>query len=57
MGAFSQGGRRTIILSVGVIVGAQLGVVLSSRIHGAWIIRGLAIALAFVGIRILLLAL
>jgi uncharacterized membrane protein YfcA len=57
MGAFSQGVRRTIILSVGVIVGAQLGAVLSSRIHGAWIIRGLAIALAFVGIRILLLAL
>jgi uncharacterized membrane protein YfcA len=40
-----------------VVAGAQLGAILSNRIHGKWIIRGLAIALSFVGIRILVLAL
>jgi len=57
-GSFSQGGvRRTIALALGVVIGAQLGAVLSSRIHGRWIIRGLTAALAFVGIRILMTAL
>jgi uncharacterized membrane protein YfcA len=55
-GAFGHGLRRTIILAIGVVAGAQLGAVLSNRIHGNWIIRGLAIALSFVGIRILVLA-
>ncbi|MBI3014296.1 MAG: sulfite exporter TauE/SafE family protein, partial [Candidatus Tectomicrobia bacterium] len=32
------------------------GARLSSRVHGDWIIRGLAIALGFVGIRILWMA-
>jgi uncharacterized membrane protein YfcA len=57
MGTFSHGVRRTIVLAIGVIVGAQLGAILSSRVHGNWIIRGLAMALALVGIRILFLAL
>jgi hypothetical protein len=57
MGTFSHGLRRTIVLAIGVIVGAQLGANLSRRIHGDWIIRGLALALALVGIRILVLAL
>jgi uncharacterized protein len=56
-GTFGHGLRRTIILSIGVATGAQLGAILSNRIHGNWIIRGLAIALGFVGIRILFLAL
>jgi uncharacterized protein len=56
MGTFSHGLRRTIVLAIGVIVGAQLGANLSRRIHGDWIIRGLAFALALVGIRILFLA-
>ncbi|HER44103.1 MAG TPA: sulfite exporter TauE/SafE family protein [Candidatus Eisenbacteria bacterium] len=57
-GSFSQGGvRRTIALALGVVIGAQVGAALSSRIHGRWIIRGLTIALAFVGIRIIMMAL
>lgn len=54
-GSFAHGGvRRTISLAIGVLLGAQLGAALSSRVHGRWIIHGLAIALAFVGIRILM---
>lgn len=56
-GAFTHGIRRTIALAIGVVLGAQLGAILSSRVHGSWIIRGLAVALAFVGIRILIMAL
>jgi uncharacterized protein len=41
-------------LSIGVIPGAQLGARLSSRLHGKWIVRGLAFALAVVGLRLLL---
>ncbi|MBW7907669.1 MAG: sulfite exporter TauE/SafE family protein [Kiritimatiellae bacterium] len=53
-GAFAEGGiQRTLLLGVGVIAGAQLGARLSSRVHGVWIIRSLALALAFVGLRIL----
>ena len=53
-GSFSHGGvSRTICISIGVIFGAQIGAALSRRIHGHWIIRVLAIALASVGIRIL----
>ena len=56
-GAFHHGVRRTIALSIGVLLGAQLGAFLSRRIGGFWIIRGLAVALGLVGIRILFLAL
>jgi len=56
-GAFSRGVRRTICLSIGVIIGAQIGAILSNRIKGTLIIRALAVALALVGIRILLLSL
>jgi len=56
-GSFSHGVRRTITLAVGVLLGAQVGALLSNRVQGGWIIRGLAIALGFVGIRILIMAL
>lgn len=56
-GAFHEGIRRTICLSIGVIIGAQIGATFSKRLHGALIIRALALALALVGIRVLLLAL
>jgi uncharacterized membrane protein YfcA len=56
-GSLSQGVYQTIALAIGVILGAQLGAILSGRIHGIWIVRFLAIALAFVGIRILIMAL
>jgi len=56
-GAFTQGIRRTLLLAVGVLLGAQLGARLSGKIHGTWIIRGLAFALAAVGIRLLMMVL
>ncbi len=39
-------------MSIGVIPGAQIGARISRRLHGQWIIRGLALALALVGIRL-----
>lgn len=56
-GAFHEGVRRTLCLSLGVVAGAQLGAVMSRRLHGNWIIRSLAVALAFVGLRVLYMAL
>lgn len=56
-GTFQHGVRQTIFLAVGVLLGAQLGGPLSNRVRGDWIIRALAIALGFVGIRILIMAL
>jgi uncharacterized membrane protein YfcA len=53
-GAFYHGFWRMVFLSVGVFAGAQLGAVLSKRIRGMWIIRGLALALVVVGIRLVL---
>ena len=53
-GVFIHGSRRTLMLAIGVIVGAQAGALLSSRIGGQMIIRGLAVALAFVGVRLIL---
>jgi uncharacterized membrane protein YfcA len=56
-GAFTRGIRRTIMLAIGVVLGAQLGAWLSGRVRGTWIIRGLAIALGVVGIRLLMMVL
>jgi len=56
-GSFSSGIQQTFFLVIGVLVGAQLGARLSTRVHGDWIIRGLGIALGFVGIRIFIMAL
>ena len=56
-GALSKGILQTIGLSIGVLIGAQLGARLSKRFKGALIIRGLAVALGVVGIRILIMAL
>lgn len=53
-GTFTRGFRRTIMLAIGVLLGAQLGAWLSGRARGKWIIRGLAIALGLVGIRLLM---
>jgi uncharacterized membrane protein YfcA len=53
-GVFVHGVRRTALLAVGVIIGAQFGAALSNRVSGNWIIRGLAVALAFVGLRLIL---
>lgn len=52
----SSGIIQTVALSIGALFGAQLDARLSSRFHGVWIIRSLAIALGLVGIRILIMA-
>jgi uncharacterized membrane protein YfcA len=56
-GMFHDGLRRAVALSVGAIIGAQVGAKLSRRLRGDWIIRSLAIALAAVGLRLVLAAL
>ena len=53
-GTFTHGVHRTVFLALGVMVGAQLGARLSSRIKGTWIIKSLAVALGLVGVRILI---
>ena len=55
-GTFHQGIVRTAFLAVGVLLGAQVGALASSRVRGRAIIRALAIALALVGVRLLLAA-
>jgi uncharacterized membrane protein YfcA len=52
-GTFTRGIRRTIVLAIGVLIGAQVGAYFSDRLHGDLIIRGLAAALGFVGLRLL----
>jgi uncharacterized membrane protein YfcA len=56
-GAFHHGVRRTIALAIGVLLGAQLGARFSHYVRGLWIMRSLAVALGFVGVRILYMAL
>lgn len=56
-GLFHRGVRRTIALAIGVVLGAQLGAWLSSRVRGVWLIRSLAIGLGFVEIQLILTAL
>jgi uncharacterized membrane protein YfcA len=53
-GGFEHGGvQRTIVLSIGMIIGAQLGAVLSPRLRGNLIVRALAVALTLVGLRLI----
>jgi uncharacterized membrane protein YfcA len=52
-GVFVRGLRRTTMLAIGVLIGAQAGAWMSNRIGGKMIIRGLAVALAFVGVRLI----
>lgn len=55
-GTFAHGVHRTIVLAIGVVLGAQIGARLSDRIQGVWILRSLALALGLVGMRILMAA-
>jgi uncharacterized protein len=48
--------RTVIALGLGAVAGAQIGARLARRLHGRWIVRGLATALAIVGLRILIAA-
>lgn len=52
-GAFAHGVHRALALSVGVVVGAQLGAKLSNKLHGTAIVRVLALALGIVGLRVI----
>jgi len=52
-GMFAHGVARTVVISMGVVLGAQVGARLSTRVGGKWIIRGLAMALLFVGARLI----
>jgi uncharacterized membrane protein YfcA len=51
--AIGSGLRRALLLSVGVIPGAFVGVQLSRRMQGPWIIRLLAVSLVLIGLRLL----
>jgi uncharacterized membrane protein YfcA len=42
-----------VLMGAGAMAGAPLGAWLSRRFHGRWIVRGLALALVVVGIRLL----
>jgi uncharacterized membrane protein YfcA len=53
-GPFHAGTGRAVALSIGAILAAQAGAMLSQKIHGDWIIRSLALALGLVGIRLLI---
>jgi uncharacterized protein len=52
-GSFHHGAHRIAALGIGVLIGAQLGAYLSNKVKGPWIIRGLALAVAVVGIKML----
>jgi uncharacterized membrane protein YfcA len=52
-GSLTPGLPRIVPLAAGVLVGAQLGARLSTRIRGRWILVALALALASVGVRLL----
>lgn len=43
-----------VAMGLGAVIGAQIGGALSHRIHGKWIIKGLAAALTLVGIRLII---
>jgi uncharacterized membrane protein YfcA len=47
-------GRMVIGLVIGVVPGAQLGAYLSRKINGKYIIKGLAVSIGIVGIKILI---
>jgi uncharacterized membrane protein YfcA len=57
MGDFAHGIRRTLALAVGVLVGAQLGALLSQRLRGVTLIRILAVGLVLFGLRLVMQAL
>lgn len=54
VGSFAFAWSRTLPLAAGVVLGAQAGARISSRVHGRWILWSLAVALASVAVRLLL---
>lgn len=53
LGEFHEGINTTLMLAVGVMMGAPLGAALSSKIGGSLIVRSLAFALSLVGLRLI----
>jgi uncharacterized membrane protein YfcA len=53
VGTFSEGIRRTISLSIGAVLGGQIGARLSQRIRAIWLVRALALGLALAGLRLM----
>jgi uncharacterized membrane protein YfcA len=53
-GDYEGGYGRTAALATGVIIGAQFGAIISSKLHGAVIVRFMAIALLALGSRLLI---
>jgi uncharacterized membrane protein YfcA len=53
-GEYTHGFRRTAALSLGAVVGAQIGARLARRTPSTWIMRALAIALILVGVRVVI---
>jgi len=51
-GLYHHGMRRAFLLSIGAVLGAQLGAKLSQHIRGEWILRGLTLALGLAGLRL-----
>jgi uncharacterized membrane protein YfcA len=47
-GPFHAGTGGAVALSIGAILGAQAGAMLSQKIHGEWIMRSLALAFGLV---------
>lgn len=54
-GTFSEGASRALVLTVGAVIGAPFGARLSRRVPGSLIIRLLAVGLAIVAVRLLVL--
>jgi uncharacterized membrane protein YfcA len=52
-GAFDQGVDQTMYLAVGVMMGAPVGALISSRVRGSMLVRMLALTLCFIGLRLL----
>lgn len=53
-GSFHEGAHRIAALGMGVLIGAQFGAYFSNKIKSPWIIRGLVLVVALVGIRMLI---
>ena len=53
-GAFHHGVHRIAAMAIGALIGSQVGGYLSKKIKGPWIIRGLALAIAVAGIKMLI---
>ncbi len=55
-GEYTHGFRRTAALALGAVIGAQIGARLAKRTPPTWIMRGLAVALILVGLRVITVA-